>query len=379
MTAHWVPAVFMRGGTSKGVLFREDVLPPAGPVRDALFLTVIGSPDPYGRQLDGLGGGISSLSKVISAQSSTRPDADVEFTFGQVAVDKPVVDYSANCGNLSAAVGPFAVNEGLVQRPADGEITLRIHNTNTNTILHSTFEVRDGTALQTGDLTIPGVAGSGPSVRLDYLSPGGSSTGALLPTGDPTDSFDIGDTSVTVSCVDATIPLAIVAADELGLTGSEPIDVLAGNHDLLATLDRIRRQAAVAMGMAAHAADAALASPKIAVVGRPAPYHTISGELHDRDSHDLAVRVISMEQVHRAVPGIGALCLAVAAHIPGTIPHRLAPATAGTALRVGTPSGVVTAAADVHTAGETVVAQSASMYRTARVLMRGEVSVPRTT
>lgn len=374
MNQHWVPAVFMRGGTSKGVLFREDVLPARGPERDALFLSVIGSPDPYRRQLNGMGGGISSLSKVISAQASPRPDADVEFTFGQVAIDTPVVDYSANCGNLSAAVGPFAVNEGLVPRPADGQVTLRIHNTNTNSILRSTFEVSNGSALQTGDLSIPGVGGTGPSVRLDYLDPGGSTTGALLPAGSATTTLSVGESRFTVSCVDATVPMVFVLAEDLGLTGTEGIDELADNRDVMGTLDALRRAGAVAMGMATEPTEVALASPKIAVVGPPADYHTISGELIPHSSYDIAVRTISMEQVHRAVPGIGALCLVAATQIAGTIPQHLAGAASGSPVRLGTPSGIVTAEADVRHDGDQFVAHSASMYRTARTLMRGEVS-----
>ena len=374
MKQHWVPAVFMRGGTSKGVFFREDVLPARGPERDALFLSVIGSPDPYRRQLDGMGGGISSLSKVISAQASPRPDADVEFTFGQVAVDAPVVDYSANCGNLSAAVGLFAVNESLVPRPADGRVTLRIHNTNTNSLLRSTFEVSNGSAAQIGDLSIPGVAGTGPSVRLDYLDPGGSTTGALLPTGSATTTLSVGESQVTVSCVDATVPMVFVLAEDLGLTRTESIDELANNADVMDTLDDLRCAGAVAMGMATEPTEVAMASPKIAVVGVPSDYHTISGDSVPRSSFDIAVRTISMEQVHRAVPGIGGLCLVAATQIAGSIPQRLAGSGSGCPVRLGTPSGIVTAESDVRHDGQQFIAHSASMYRTARTLMRGEVS-----
>lgn len=374
MTPGFVPAVFMRGGTSKGVFFREDALPPPGPERDRLLLAVLGSPDPYGRQLDGMGGGISSLSKVISVQPSLRADADIDFTFGQVAITQPVVDYSANCGNLSAAVGPFAVNEGLVPPPADGPVTLRIHNTNTGTVIRSTFHVSGGTACQTGDLAIPGVAATGPSVKLDYLSPGGSTTGALLPTGAVTTELTIDGSDITISCVDATIPLAIVSAKDVGLTGAEPIAEIGDDSALMATLDQVRRAAAVAMGMAATPTEAALASPKVAIIGPPAAYRTISDESLDSDSHDLSVRMISMEQVHRAVPGIGALCLAVAAQIPGTVAHQTGQRTGGASLRLGTPSGVVTVAADIAEEDGRLVARTASMYRTARTLMRGEVA-----
>lgn len=366
----------MRGGTSKGVFFREDALPPPGSERDTLFLAVIGSPDPYGRQLDGLGGGISSLSKVVSVAVSTRPDADVDYTFGQVAIDKPAIDYSANCGNLSAAVGPFAVNEGLVPSPDDGEFTVRLYNTNTASVIRATIQVRDGKARADGDFVIPGVAEPGAAVKLDYLSPGGSTTGAVLPTGEARTVLAVGATEVIASCVDAAVPLVIVRAEDVGCTGGESVETLAADQELLAALDGLRRAGAVAMGLATDPAGTALASPKVVIVGPPTSYRTLSGEALLPGSHDLAVRMISMEQVHRAVPGTGALCLAVAVQIPETVAHSTSSAARNEPLRLGTPSGVVTVVADVDITGEAPVARSASMYRTARTLMRGEVPWP---
>ncbi|MGW8379008.1 PrpF domain-containing protein [Streptomyces sp. ODS28] len=376
MAQQWVPAVFMRGGTSKGVFFREEVLPPAGEERDALFLSVTGSPDPYGRQLDGMGGGASSLSKVVSVRGSERADADVEYTFGQVAIDRPVVDYSGNCGNLSSAVGPFAVDEGVVPPPDDGFVTLRVLNTNTGKLFRSAFEVRGGTAVVSGDLEVPGVAGTGAPVRLEYLSPGGARTGSLLPAGSASTRLDTPRGPVTVSCVDASNPVVFVAAGELGLTGAETREHLASDGQLMDTLDHIRREGAVATGLAASAAAAPLANPKVAVVAAPSAYETLSGSRIAPDAFDLAVRMLSMEQVHGAVPGTGALCLAVATQIPGTVPHRLTSARPGAPTRLGTPSGVLPVEADVVAGDGVAQARTASLYRTARPLMRGAVAVP---
>jgi 2-methylaconitate cis-trans-isomerase PrpF len=371
----WIPAVFMRGGTSKGVFFRDEMLPSPGAQRDALFLSVLGSPDPYGRQLNGMGGGTSSLSKVVSVQRSSRPDADVEYTFGQVSVDRPVVDYSGNCGNLSSAVGPFAVDEGLIPRPADGPVTLRVYNTNTRKVFHSTFEVRGGSAVVAGDFVMAGVAGSGAPIRLDYLAPAGAKTGVLLPTGGATVELAICDRSMTVSCVDASNPVVFVSAADLGLSATESVTALASDHSLLQTLDRIRRAGAVAMGLAASCGDVPLANPKVAVVAAPANYRTISGCPVAHDSFDLAVRMVSMERIHPAVTGTGALCVAVATQVPGTIPQQLTRGQSGARTRIGTPSGVVTVDADVVLEHESPHVRSASLYRTARRLMRGEVAV----
>ncbi len=375
MTQQWIPAVFMRGGTSNGVFFRDEVLPPPGAQRDAVFLSVLGSPDPYGRQLDGMGGGVSSLSKVVTVCRSDRIDADVEYTFGQVAVDQPVVDYSANCGNLSSAVGPFAVDEGLLGDVPDGPLTVRIFNTNTATVLQADFEVRDGRAAVAGDLAIPGVAGTGAPMRLCYLEPGGAKTGAVLPTGDPTTDVDIAAGRQVVSCVDVSAATVFVAAADLGLTGTESPADLGADASLLACLEELRRAGAVAMGLAAHTGAVAAAGPKIAMVAPPADYTTISGARIDGDTFDVAVRMISMGQPHGAIPGTGALCVAAATRIPGTIPHRLTRAGAGAATAIATPSGVLTVEADVTVTDGAPRVASASLYRTARALMRGSVAV----
>jgi 2-methylaconitate isomerase len=345
MPQRWVPAVFMRGGTSKGLFFHAADLPADPAERDRLLLAGLGSPDPFGRQLDGMGGGISSLSKAAVIGPPTRPEADVDYTFAQVAVDRPVVDLGANCGNLSSAVGPFAVDEGLCPR-ADGPALVRIHNTNTGGLIHARFAVRDGRAETEGELAIPGVPGTGSPVRL--------------------------------SLVDAAAPVLFVAADELGLDGTEHPDELEARPEVMALLDRLRRRAGVLMGLGGAPAAVELASPKVAVLGPPRPFRTLDGRLVAAADHDVGVRMLSMERAHRAVPVTGALCLGVACRLPGTVAQAVAATPAATAdpVRVGNPSGVVQVAAEVAEAAGGWRASSASLYRTARSLMRGAVAVP---
>jgi 2-methylaconitate cis-trans-isomerase PrpF len=377
MPQRWLPAVFMRGGTSKGLFFHAGDLPADPGARDLLLLAALGSPDPFGRQLDGMGGGISSLSKAAVIGPPTRPDADVDYTFAQVAVDRPVVDLGANCGNLSSAVGPFAVDQGLCPRP-DGPALVRIHNTNTGGLLHAGFTVHRGRAETRGDLAIPGVAGTGAPIRLDFLDPGGARTGRLLPTGNPVDEVDLeGAGRFGLSLVDATNPVAFVAAAELGLDGTESPDELEARPEPMALLDRLRRLAGVRMGLASTSQAVELANPKIAVLCPPRPFRTLDGRLVTAADHDVGVRMLSMERAHRAVPVTGALCLGVACRVAGTVAQAVAaaPASRGDPVRVGNPSGVVQVAAEVAETAEGWRARSATLYRTARTLMRGEVAV----
>jgi 2-methylaconitate isomerase len=374
----WVPAVFMRGGTSKGLFFHVGDLPADPADRDRLLLAALGSPDPFGRQLDGMGGGVSSLSKAAVIGPPSRPEADVDYTFAQVAVDRPVVDLGANCGNLSSAVGPFAVDQGRCPRP-DGPALVRIHNTNTGGLIHARFAVRGGCAETRGDLAIAGVAGTGAPVRLDFLDPGGARTGRLLPTGRPVDEVELdGAGRFRLSLVDAANPAVFVAADELGLDGTESPDQLEARPEVMALLDRLRRLAGVSMGLAPDPEAVELANPKIAVLCPPRPFRTLDGRLVAAADHDVGVRMLSMERAHRAVPVTGALGLGVACRVAGTVAQAVAatPATAGDPVRVGSPSGVVRVAAQVVETADGWRAESASLYRTARTLMRGEVAVP---
>ncbi|WP_260729801.1 2-methylaconitate cis-trans isomerase PrpF family protein [Dactylosporangium roseum] len=370
----FVPAVFMRGGTSKGLFFHERDLPADPAARDALLLGALGSPDPYGRQLDGMGGGISSLSKAAVIGPPTRADADIDYTFAQVAVDAPVVDYGANCGNLSSAVGPFAVDEGLCPRP-DGEALVRIHNTNTGKIIHARFPVRHGRAVVRGDLVVPGVAGTGAPVRLDFLDPAGSRTAGLLPTGRPVDELRVGADVIRASLVDAANPVVIVAARDVGLRGVEQPQELDDDTGAMALLDRIRRAGGVLMGLGATPEAVPLANPKVAVISPPDAFRTLAGERIEPAAHDLGVRMLSMERTHRAVTVTGALCLAVAARVPGTLPWTIAGGVTGP-LRLANPSGVVVADAVMEQRDGAVHPVSAALLRTARRLMHGHVAVP---
>jgi 2-methylaconitate cis-trans-isomerase PrpF len=381
MSQRLVPAVFMRGGTSKGLFFHERDLPADPSARDALLVRALGSPDPYGRQLDGMGGGISSLSKAVIIAPPSRPDADIDYTFAQIAVDAPVVDYGANCGNLSAAVGPFAVDEGLCPC-SDGEALVLIHNTNTGKVIEARFPVRGGRAVVDGDLAIPGVPGTGAPVRLDFLDPAGSRTSGLLPTGHPVDEVRLpGGDPIRASLVDAANPLVLVAAADLGLSGVEHPDQLDADVGTMSRLDQVRRAGGVLMGLGSTPDQVPLANPKIAVLSRPAAFCTLAGELVPADVHDLGIRMVSMGRVHRAVTVTGALCLGVASRVSGTIAHELAAAPAGAALttrplRLGNPSGIVMVDAVMRERDGLPYPVSAALLRTARRLMQGQVAVP---
>ena len=376
MDQAFIPAIFMRGGSSKGVFFHKRDLPTDRAVQDAIFLSVLGSPDPYGRQLDGMGGGISSLSKAVIIGPPTHPDADVDYLFAQVAVDKPIVDWSSNCGNLSSAVGPFAVDEGLV-RVADGEALVRIHQVNTKRIIHARFPVQGGKAVTAGDFTMAGVSGTGARIRLDFLAPGGGATGRLLPSGKPVDVLHHEGRSYAASLIDAANACVFLDARELGLTGTESPDAIEADPARMALLDALRRQAGVMMGLAASPEAVGLALPKIAVVAPPAAYRALDGASLGAESHDIAVRMISMERAHRAVPLTGAMCLGVASRIPGSVPHQLAgPPARADETRVANPSGILSVGAEVLQKPDGWFAESAVVYRSARRLMQGAIAVP---
>jgi 2-methylaconitate cis-trans-isomerase PrpF len=378
----FIRAVFMRGGTSKGVFFHARDLPADRAAQERIFLGVIGSPDPYGRQLDGMGGGISSLSKAVIIGPPTHPEADLDYTFAQVSVDRPVVDWAGNCGNLSSAVGPFAVDEGLVPVQTGrgtGEALVRIHQTNTRKLIHARFPIRDGKAEVRGDYAIAGVAGSGARVRLDFLAPGGTATRALLPGegGRVLDTLLVPEEGAPLraTVIDASTPVVFVEAEALGLTGTESPDEIEARPGVMARLDHIRRAGAVAMGLATTPEKAGLGAPKVAMVAAPATYRTIGGETLGAAEHDIAVRAVSMERLHRAVPLTLALCLGVACRIEGTLPNLLARrGGAPDEVRIGTPSGVLSTGAEVRREADGAwVADSALMFRTARRLLLGEV------
>lgn len=376
MTQRFIPAVFMRGGSSKGVFFQARDLPTDRAEMDAIFVRVLGSPDPYGRQLDGMGGGVSSLSKAVIIGPPTRPDCDIDYTFIQVAVNKPIADWGSNCGNLASAVGPFAVDEGLVKVAAEGEALVRIHQVNTKKVIHARFPVRGGKAEVRGDFAIAGVSGTGARVRLDFLDPGGSVTKALLPTGRVIETLEVpGHGRFTCSLVDAANAAVLVPARELGLSGAESPDAIEVSPEIMARLDAIRRAGGVAMGFAATPEAVGLSNPKIAMLASPQPFKTLDGAEVATGAHDIGVRMVSMERLHRAVTLTGAMCIGVAARIEGTLAHTLATTGGGDEVRVGNPSGIVSVGAEVIRA-PTWHAKSAVVFRTARRLMQGEVAIP---
>ena len=372
-------AVFIRGGTSKGVFFRAEDLPATREDRDRIFLTILGSPDPYHRQLDGMGGGLSSVSKVCIIAPSNRAGVDVDYTFVQIAVDQPVADYEQACGNLSSAVGPFAIEEQMVDAP-DGEALVRVYNTNTDKVFEARFAVREGRAVETGDFEMSGVPGTGARIRLDYLAPGGAKSAGFLPTGNIVDTLARRDGEpVQVSMVDATNPVVFVSAEDFGVTGTERPEALESNVALMQSLDDLRRQAGVRMGLAGEPGQVPLSNPKIALVASPRLYTALNDTEITPEDFDIAVRIVSMERMHRAVTGTGGMCLAAACQVTGSVPQRIARAIEpGGDVRIATPSGIMTAAAKANRLSDGVWdAERVTVYRTQRRLMEGHVLLPR--
>lgn len=377
----WIDAAFVRGGTSKGLFFRDDALPPNGPdgetrERDAIFCSALGSPDAFGRQLDGIGGGMSSLSKVMVVSTSNRSGADLDYTFAQVAVAEAVVDYSGNCGNLSSGVVPFALLSGLISA-VDGWHVFRLFNTNTGQFVDVGLTVSGGQAAVDGVFELPGVSGTGAPIELIYPNPAGSRTSSLLPTGRATESIVVAERVFEVSMIDATLPLVIVSAKAIGLNGDESPETIDADRTVPTLLEELRRKAAVRMGLCETPETAPQVVPKVAVVASQTPTTLLNGTSLAAEDSDVVVRMISMGQTHKAVPGTGAMCLAAAALIPDTLVNRIITRSAhpkpGPETRLGTPSGTVTAAAVWDEERNTVTATS--LYRTARVLMRGQVAV----
>lgn len=374
-----IPAVFMRGGTSNAVVFHQRDLPADRALWDEIFLAAIGSPDPYGRQLDGMGGGISSLSKVCVVGPSSRPDADIDYTFGQVLVKEARVDYSANCGNMSSAMGPFAVDEGLV-KVSGKQALVRIHNTNTRKIIYSRFALDDGQSAVDGDLAIPGVAGTGAPVRLEFREPGGATTGKLLPTSNVVDTLDVpGVGRLRVSMVDAANACVFVSAADIGLSGIEMPDVLDNAPEVLKKLAAIRVAASVAMGITQTPEEAAkkTAVPFIGFVSPAQDARLLTGEAIRAEQVDVTGRMISNGQPHRALPLTASLCMAVAARLEGSVVHQATRATGDpeSEIRIAMPSGVLTVAASVKKKDGQWHAEQGAFYRTQRRMFEGFVLV----
>ena len=374
-----VPAVFMRGGTSNAVVFNQKDLPQDRALWDEIFLAAIGSPDPNGRQLDGMGGGVSSLSKVCVVGPSTRPDADIDYTFAQVQVKEAKVDYGANCGNMSSAMGPFAIDEGMV-KVSGREALVRIHNTNTKKIIHALFSVDEGLAAVDGDLAIPGVSGTGSPVKLEFRDPGGATTGKLLPTGNVVDTLDVpGLGKIRASLVDAANATVWINARDIGLTGTELPEQLDADAAVMQKLSAIRIAGSVAMGIAANAEEAAKKKsiPFIGFVSPVQDAKLLSGETISANDVDLTGRVISNGQTHRALPLTVSLCMAVASRLEGSVVNEVLRKglQAEAPVRIGMPSGILTVAATVKQNGGVWHAEQGAFYRTQRRMFEGQVLV----
>ena len=377
----WIDAAFVRGGTSKGLFFRAADLPSVGDGEertawDRIFTSAMGSPDAFGRQLDGMGGGISSLSKVMVVSASDRDGVDLDYTFAQVEIAEAAVDYSGNCGNLSSGVVPFALLTGLISA-GDGWHVFRLFNVNTGKLVDVGLTVEGGQAAVDGDFVLTGVSGKAAPIELIYPDPAGSRTGALLPTGNTSDSLVAGGFLIDATLIDSTLPLVIVPCTAVGLTGTELPEQIDADSRALGLIEELRRAAAVRMGLCPTPETAPQVVPKVAVVNAQADTRLLDGTRLPAADADLPVRVISMGQARKAVPGTAAMCLAAAALVPDTIPHRILTRSkhprSGPEVRLGTPSGVVTASAVRDTTTGEVTATS--LYRTARVLMRGQVAV----
>jgi 2-methylaconitate isomerase len=385
MTQLRIPAVYMRGGTSKGVFFLADDLPSDKEARDRILLRVIGSPDPYGKQIDGMGGATSSTSKVVIISKSTRPDCDVDYLFGQVAIDAPVIDWSGNCGNLSAAVGPFAISAGLVDAPAEGTAAVRIWQANIGKKIIVHVPIRGGEVLESGNFQLDGVAFPGAEVKVEFIDPAGedgqSGAGATFPTGREIDLLEVaGLGTLEATLINAGNPTIFVDAASLGFEGTELQGDVNGRKELLDLAEAVRSRGAVAMGLAATPQEATAKrphTPKIAFVAKPAAYTASDGKRIDPGSIDLMARILSMGKLHHAMTGTGAVAIAAAAAIPGTIVHRIAPLSAEGSLRFGHPSGTLSVGAEaIHQAGRWVISKVV-VSRSARRLMEGWVRVPR--
>jgi probable AcnD-accessory protein PrpF len=376
-----IPAAWMRGGTSKGLFLRGDVLPGDPSVRDRLLLRAIGSPDPFGRQMDGVGGATSSTSKIVVVSPSSRPDCDVDYLFGAVAIDAPLIDYSGSCGNLIAAVGPFAIEEGMVA-PVEGTTLVRIWQVNTGKRILAHVPVLDGAPVIEGDCRMDGVAFPGAEIRLEFLDPGGANGGAMLPTGRVVDELDVpGVGRVAATLIDAGNPTVFVRAADIGLTATERQSDIDGNPACLARLEAIRAHAAVAMGLARDADSATRerpATPKISFLAPPTRYIASTGDAVDVKAIDVTARIMSMGRLHHAFTGTGSVALAAAAALPGTVASTVARAIPeGTPLRIGHTAGRLEVGAVVAQLNGAWTVEKVVMRRTARRMMQGEVLVPR--
>lgn len=383
-----IPATYMRGGTSKGVFFKLDDLPEAaqqaGRVRDQLLLRVIGSPDPYAKQIDGMGGATSSTSKTVILAKSQQPEHDVDYLFGQVSIDQPFVDWSGNCGNLTAAVGSFAISNGLVDAtriPENGICTVRIWQVNIQKTIIAHVPITQGQVQETGDFELDGVTFPAAEVQIEFLDPAddGEDGGVMFPTGNLVDTLEVPEIGrFQATFINAGIPTIFLNAEDIGYTGSELQDAINGDAKALARFETIRAHGAKQMGLIQDISEAASRqhTPKIAFVSKPKQYVSSSGKTITEQDTDLLVRALSMGKLHHAMMGTAAVAIGTAAAIPGTLVNLAAGGGAREAVRFGHPSGTLRVGAQaIQEKGQWVV-KKAVMSRSARVLMEGWVRIP---
>ncbi|MFW1807856.1 2-methylaconitate cis-trans isomerase PrpF [Acinetobacter ursingii] len=383
-----IPATYMRGGTSKGVFFKLDDLPEsaqvAGQARDQLLLRVIGSPDPYGKQIDGMGGATSSTSKTVILSKSTQPEHDVDYLFGQVSIDQPFVDWSGNCGNLTAAVGSFAISHGLVDPsriPENGICTVRIWQKNIEKTITAHVPITNSQVQETGDFELDGVTFPAAEVQIEFLDPAddGEEGGDMFPTGNVVDTLDVPEIgSFQATFINAGIPTIFLNAHDLGYTGTELQDAINSDAQALTRFEKIRAYGAVQMSLISDVSQAAARqhTPKIAFVAPASTYQSSSGKTVQAQDVDLLVRALSMGKLHHAMMGTAAVAIGTAAAIPGTLVNLAAGGGAREAVRFGHPSGSLRVGAQAEQQGEKWVVKKAIMSRSARVLMEGWVRVP---
>jgi probable AcnD-accessory protein PrpF len=380
-----VPATYMRGGTSKGVFFSLKDLPlvaqDPGPARDALLLRVIGSPDPYGKHTDGMGGATSSTSKTVILSKSDRPDHDVDYLFGQVSIDTAFIDWSGNCGNLTAAVGSFAISSGLVDAgriPQNGICTVRIWQANIGKTIIAQVPISDGAVQETGDFELDGVTFPAAEVQVEFMEPA-DGEGAMFPTGNVVDDLEVpGVGTLKATLINAGIPTIFVNAADIGYTGTELQDAINGDPEALARFETIRAHGAVRMGLIQRVEEAAKRqhTPKVAFVAPPADYVASSDKAVQGSEIDLLVRALSMGKLHHAMMGTAAVAIGTAAAIPGTLVNLAAGGGERNAVRFGHPSGTLRVGAEAVQVDGGWAVTKAIMSRSARVLMEGWVRVP---
>ena len=383
-----IPATYMRGGTSKGVFFKLDDLPEraqvAGEARDRLLLRLIGSPDPYAKQIDGMGGASSSTSKTVILAKSTQANHDVDYLFGQVSIDKAFVDWSGNCGNLTAAVGSFAISNGLVAAdriPEQGICTVRIWQANIKKTIIAHVPITDGQVQETGDFELDGVTFPAAEVQIEFLDPAddGEEGASMFPTGNVVDSLDVPEIGTfQATLINAGIPTIFLNAADIGYTGTELQEDINSDVAALAKFEKIRAYGAVKMGIIQHVDEAISRqhTPKVAFVAAAKSYVSSSGKAVDASEIDLLVRALSMGKLHHAMMGTAAVAIGTAAAIPGTLVNRAAGGVEREAVRFGHPSGTLRVGAQANFEREQWVVKKAIMSRSARVLMEGWVRVP---